>query len=235
MASWIALFLLVLAGFALVLYHDAGTIGGFDNAELAALVAGVALLIFIGTPLIGRYRGQIGTAFRDFVIWAAFAFVLVAGYGFRSEIMMVVDRVAGELAPAGTYTTVATGSETGGAVRVRRHSDGHFEIRVDLNRSPVSMIVDTGASTVVLRPADAESAGIDTSGLSYVVPVQTANGSTFAAPVRIGRITIGPISIDDVEALVARPGDLHQSLLGMSFLSRLRSYEFSGDFLTLRS
>ncbi len=47
--------------------------------------------------------------------------------------------------------------------------------------------------------------------------------------------TLGPISLDDVEALVAKPGALKENLLGMSFLSRLRSYEFTTDMLTLRS
>jgi aspartyl protease family protein len=52
--------------------------------------------------------------------------------------------------------------------------------------------------------------------------------------VRLGKVSIGPLDRKNVEALVAQPGTLSQSLLGMSFLSRLRSYEFTGDFLTLR-
>jgi len=47
-------------------------------------------------------------------------------------------------------------------------------------------------------------------------------------------VAVGPIALPQVEALVAQPGTLKESLLGMTFLSRLRSYEFSGDFLTLR-
>jgi aspartyl protease family protein len=52
--------------------------------------------------------------------------------------------------------------------------------------------------------------------------------------VRLRSLNLGPIALSDVEALVARPGALKENLLGMSFLSRLRSYEFSGEFLTLR-
>ncbi len=66
------------------------------------------------------------------------------------------------------------------------------------------------------------------------MPVLTANGRTLAARVRLKRVAIGPLDRNKVEALVAQPGALTQSLLGMSFLSRLRSYEFSGDFLMLR-
>jgi aspartyl protease family protein len=96
------------------------------------------------------------------------------------------------------------------------------------------MIVDTGASEIVLRPEDAERAGIDTTALSYTIPVHTANGGSMTARVRLDNVAIGPLDRQKVEALVAKRGALTQSLLGMSFLSRLRSYEFSGDFLTLR-
>jgi aspartyl protease family protein len=66
------------------------------------------------------------------------------------------------------------------------------------------------------------------------VPVVTANGRTVAARVRLNSVAIGPLQREDVDALVAEPKALTESLLGMSFLGRLRSYEFSGDFLTLR-
>jgi aspartyl protease family protein len=62
----------------------------------------------------------------------------------------------------------------------------------------------------------------------------TANGRTVAARVWLDVVSVGTLDRTKVEALVAQPGSLSQSLLGMSFLSRLRSYEFSGDFLTLR-
>ena len=69
------------------------------------------------------------------------------------------------------------------------------------------MLVDTGASTVVLKPADAQRLGIDVDRLRYSVPVQTANGTTYAAHVRLRNLTLGPISLNDVDALVAKPGD----------------------------
>ena len=103
------------------------------------------------------------------------------------------------------------------------------------NGAKINMVVDTGASTIVLNPSDAARAGIKVEGLRYSVPVQTANGTSFAARVVLKNVSIGPVSINNVDALIAKRGALRESLLGMSFLSRLRSYEFSGDFLTLRS
>ena len=119
--------------------------------------------------------------------------------------------------------------------RIRRRPDGHFSVKAQANGVSVTMLVDTGASTVVLKPADAQRLGIDVDRLRYVVPVQTANGTTYAAHARLRNVTLGPISLDGVEALVAKPGALKENLLGMSFLSRLRSYEFTTDMLTLRS
>jgi aspartyl protease family protein len=108
-------------------------------------------------------------------------------------------------------------------------------VKTETNGISLGMLVDTGASTVVLRPADAQRLGIDIERLRYTVPVQTANGTTFAASVRLRNVSIGRIRLNDVEALVAKQGALKENLLGMSFLSRLRSYEFTSDYLTLRS
>jgi aspartyl protease family protein len=96
------------------------------------------------------------------------------------------------------------------------------------------MLVDTGASTVVLRPEDGQRLGFDIEQLRYVVPVQTANGTTYAASVRVRSLSVGKIKLNDVDALVAKRGSLRENLLGMSFLNRLKSYEFSGEYLTLR-
>jgi len=70
------------------------------------------------------------------------------------------------------------------AVQIRKRSDGHFMVKTEANGISLSMLVDTGASTVVLKPADAQRLGIDVDKLRYAVPVQTANGTTYAASVR---------------------------------------------------
>jgi clan AA aspartic protease (TIGR02281 family) len=81
---------------------------------------------------------------------------------------------------------------------------------------------------------DAQRLGIEIDKLRYTVPVQTANGTTYAAQVRLRTLAFGPISLNEVEALVARPNALKENFLGMSFLGRLGSYEFTGDILMLR-
>ena len=234
MGLWIGLVLLALAGIALVLRGDQGDIAGLEPGAFAALTAGIALLIFMGVSLAGAYRGRLGQAAKDFLTWTCIALALVAGYSFKNEIVGIAYRIAGELSPPGSTITVETTPAGERAVRIRRRLDGHFGANVSVNGASVTMLVDTGASTVVLKQADARKLGVDTSDLRYSVPVQTANGVAYAARVRLRSVSVGPIVLTQVEALVAQPGMLKESLLGMTFLSRLRSYEFSGDFLTLR-
>jgi aspartyl protease family protein len=241
MAAWIALLLLVVAGLALLLRADAGTIAGFDPSDFAIAVGSVALLIFIGSAVAGSYRGRAGQAARDVLAWSLVAIALVTGYSFREELLGFGHRVVGELLPPGTALRADAQIEGERSVKIRKRPDGHFVVTTsarwkDTTASGVTlqMLVDTGASTVVLRPEDSLRLGIDVDRLRYSVPVQTANGTTYAASVRLESLSIGKIVLRDVDALVAKRGALRDNLLGMSFLNRLSSYEFSGDFLTLK-
>jgi aspartyl protease family protein len=209
---------------------------GFPSDQHMRIAVGLAFLLFVGLGTLGMYRGRLSQAARDFGIWLGLGAVLVAGYGFRDEFRQLGHRMLGDLMPPGDAQTLERG--TNGAdqsVRIRRRSDGHFVAKTEVNGVTVTMLVDTGASSVVLKPADARLAGVDVDRLTYSVPVQTANGTAYAAAVRLKRLSVGGITVDGIEALVAKPGTLGESLLGMTFLRRLRSYEFSGEFLTLRS
>lgn len=234
LAAWLAILALIGAAIALFVSHDAGSIAGLSNDAFARLVAGLCLAIFLGGALTSSYRGRIFLAIKHFTGWVAVLLVLVALYAYRGELAVVADRVIGELSPAGSQINVIRNYGSGQAVRVKRGWSGHFVVRADIREKAIEMIVDTGASTVVLRHADAKRLGLDMSKLRYTVPVQTANGSSKAARIFLPQISIGSVVIREVEALVARPKTLHQSLLGMSFLSRLRSYEFAGEYLELR-
>lgn len=233
MGSWFALSLVIVACIALFMQHDSGTIAGLDTSEFASVTALLAILIFLSGSLLGGYSGRIARAIRDGAMWALFGFVLVAGYTYKDQLLPVAQRVMGELVP-GTPVAVLSDGAGGHAVRIRKQLDGQFVAQTHINGIAVNMVVDTGASAVVLKSDDARKLGIDTAGLLYSVPVQTANGRSFAASIKLRNIALGPVQIGNVQALIAKPGALRQSLLGMSFLSRLRSYEFSGDFLTLR-
>lgn len=233
MGSWFALGLVVIACIVLFTQHESGTIAGLEPGEFASMAALLAILIFLSGSLFGGYSGRIARAIRDGALWVLCGVVLVVGYTYKDQLLPVAQRLVSELVP-GTPIVVESDQISRRAVRIRKQIDGQFIAKTEVNGIALNMIVDTGASTVVLRPDDARKLGIDIDRLNYSVPVQTANGMSYAARFRLKNIAVGPLRIGNVDALIAKPGALHQNLLGMSFLSRLRSYEFSGDFLTLR-
>jgi aspartyl protease family protein len=205
-----------------------------DTGSLLFLI-GWALFIAIAAPgVLGAYRGRLSKSAYHVAVWLGLFLALVTGWTYRDTFESIAAKVSSELVPSSRPVDV-TGPDGERAVRIRLSSKGHFYARTMVDGTELTMLVDTGASSVVLKSADAERAGIDVKGLAFTVPVDTANGSTFCAPIRLKSIGVGGITFSNVEALVARPGDLKGSLLGMSFLKRLRSYDFKGDFLTLRS
>jgi aspartyl protease family protein len=234
LAAWLAILALIVAAIALVVSGDAGSIAGMSSETFARVVAGVAIVTFLSGAVTSSYRGRFFDAVRHMASWAAMLLILVALYAYRTEIAMVADRVVGELTPEGTQINVTRSYGPGQAVRIKRDWTGHFVANARIKDKAVDMIVDTGASTIVLRNEDAKKLGVNMRSLHYTVPVQTANGSSYAARVQLDSVFIGKVGLRGVEALIAKPGSLHQSLLGMSFLSRLRSYEFAGEYLELR-
>lgn len=111
---------------------------------------------------------------------------------------------------------------------------GHFLVRPRIEGADFLMVVDTGASTVALTAEDAARAGIRPGSGDFNISVSTANGTAKAAPVRLREVRIGEIVIRDVDAIVMTPGRLGISLLGMSFLRRLRGFDIAGGQMTLR-
>lgn len=156
-----------------------------DVQELGALAIFVALLLLLLPALFGGYRGRAGSAIRDLMSWTMLGAILVAGYSYRDELGRIAYRLADELAPPGSPLAGEQRQAGERAVRIRKRGDGHFVARVAVEGASVNMLVDTGASTVVLRQSDATELGVDTRRLRYTVPVQTANGLAYAAHARL--------------------------------------------------
>lgn len=112
---------------------------------------------------------------------------------------------------------------------------GHFVTTARINDRDITVLVDTGASAVVLSLEDARRAGINPPMKDFTVPVTTANGRVLAAAVTLRRVAIGQIRVTEVEGLVMPRGSLQGSLLGMSFLTRLKGYEAANGELELRN
>lgn len=111
---------------------------------------------------------------------------------------------------------------------------GQYAAEVAINGQPVKMLVDTGATMVVISADTAARLGLQVAAADYTGRVQTANGIAAVAPVTLREVTIGPIYLGDVKALVADRSAGPVELLGMSFLSRLASVEQKSGRLILR-
>ena len=209
--------LLILCGAfgALLVTPPATPILGLDHQAFAGAAALAAILIwFLSRTRAADFTRVVGSV----AVWAMLLVALVGAYSYRFEAADFLGRVASELMPSEPEVG------RGGEVIVTRRLSGEFAVAGKVNGQRVTFLFDTGASVVVLTAADARRAGIDTSGLSFDVPVTTANGAAMAAEAGIDEIAVGPIVMHNVRALVARPGALEESLLGMSFLERLKSY-----------
>ena len=104
----------------------------------------------------------------------------------------------------------------------------------EVNGARVALVLDTGASSVVLTQEAAKAAGLPLELLNYSVNIDTANGRARAAPVTLDRLAVGGIIERAVPALIAQPGQLRTNLLGMSYLNRLESWEVRGERLIMR-
>ena len=197
---------------------------GLDHQALVAAATLAAMLLFI----LRRTRAaDVARALSSAMIWALLLLALTGVYAYRYEAADFFGRVAAELLPAEPQVG------QGGEVIVNRRLNGEFAIAARVNGARVTFLFDTGASVVVLTSPDAKRAGISLAGLGYDVPVTTANGQALAAEVRLDEVAVGPIVMRNVRALVAKPGALEESLLGMSFLERLKSYAVERDRLVL--
>jgi aspartyl protease family protein len=164
------------------------------------------------------------------------AFALVAG--------MIVPRYAAQFdsaqpAPANLMAAHRTASPepraaTGsGSVTVPRDGYGHFRTEGRIDGRRLDFLIDTGASVIALTADDAANLGIHPGASEYRVMLKTANGVVRAAPATLGMVEIGDIMVRDVTAVVMPEGALSENLLGMSFLSRLRHFEYSQGKMVL--
>ena len=184
------------------------------------------ILAFVGGSLLLRGRLPIGHALRYGLIWISLGGVLVLGYGFRHEVIMIADRFVAALLPH-------KGQVIDGMVAISAGQHGHFVLEANVDGQAVRFLVDTGASDVVLSPSDARRLGFNNNKLRFTKTYRTANGIVKSAPVRLSRVAIGPIIVTNVRASVNSVA-MKRSLLGMSFLSRLSGYEVSGGRLVLK-
>jgi aspartyl protease family protein len=205
--------------------HD-GALVELPRLEQMSAEAKLVALALVVVLMAALFHRRLTQALETALIWIAIVVLLVLGYAYRSELRDVADRVLAELVPG-------RAAGRGRTVEIARGSGG-FAVAAQINGARVAMVLDTGATAVVLTQEAAKAAGLPIEVLNYSVNVETANGRARAAPVTLDRVSIGGITERSVPALIAQPGQLRTNLLGMSFLDRLQSWEVRGDRLLMR-
>jgi aspartyl protease family protein len=147
----------------------------------------------------------------------------------RLPALRAANAESAEAAPAAYASPAATAAP----LSIAKASDGHYWAEGLVNGSHIRFLVDTGATSVALTPADAEQLGFNLANLKYTYRVTTAAGETRGAAVKLAEVTVAGARLENVDALVIEKG-LDASLLGMSYLGRLASFQATRDALILQ-
>ncbi|MGR3374563.1 TIGR02281 family clan AA aspartic protease [Pseudooceanicola sp.] len=185
--------------------------------DFGSLVYLVLLGAAIGGYTIVRYRGRMGVMLQHAALWALIFLGVVAAIGLWGDIR---------------HTIAPVQRVQNGVIEVPRSPDGHYYVTAEVNGAPLRMIVDTGATDLVLSHEDAEAAGIDLSGLTYFGQAATANGTVRIAPVRLDSISLGPVTDRNFRAFVSE-GKMPGSLMGMAYLQNFSKIEIENGALVL--
>ncbi len=171
---------------------------------------------------------------RSVIVFAALAFassVVVPRYAERMRLQSAPVALAA--AQPAAAAPIASATAASRSVVVPRDPRGHFQVDGVIDGVRLSFMVDTGASVIALTAGDAARFGIHPAPSEFVAQVKTANGIVNAAPIQLDMIEVGDLLMRDVAAVVLPDGALSDNLLGLSFLSRLKRFEYDDGKLVL--
>ena len=189
-----------------------------ESDRIASLVYLMLLLAAIGGWVLVEFRQRFGQTLRTALAWGLIFVGVMAGFGLWSDLRrdIIPAQVQGQ----------------SGEITVNRAADGHYYLRLAINGTELSFMVDTGASNIVLSPADALVLGFDPARLVYLGEASTANGVVRTARVTLDRVELGPYQDVGIGASVNEAA-MDGSLLGMDYLG-LFQIEIAGDRMILR-
>ena len=174
------------------------------------------------------------------MLWRTASIVFLAACALALATMQL-DQMTGEAAPKAAMVDapIAASAEQplpryGAVAELTRDPDGHFRADVMLNGQRVRMMVDSGASFIVIDEALAQRLGVAPPPSAYTGTALTANGEAQFAPIRLASVAVGDVRRVDVPAGVMRGVSLPTPLLGQSFLGTLSQVTITGDTMKLK-
>jgi aspartyl protease family protein len=119
------------------------------------------------------------------------------------------------------------------SLSISRDPRGHFQTEGRIEGQRIGFMIDTGASVIALNEKSAAQFGLRPTRADYNATVTTANGTIKAARTRLAMVEIGGLIVRDVDAMVLPDEALSENLLGLSFLSRLKRFEYANGKMVL--
>lgn len=110
-------------------------------------------------------------------------------------------------------------------------SRGHFVTMGSINGASTQFLVDTGATSVAMSAAEARRLGIQYLG-GQQGHTSTAGGIVSAYKITLNSVTVGNITLNQVDCVVLEGPGMAITLLGMSFLNRVEMKR-EGSTMTL--
>lgn len=167
---------------------------------------------------------------RNIMIFAA---IMIAGGTYMAQLADKMTPAPARAAQIAVRTEIAASSASGRSVTIPPDRSGHFVTDARIEGQRLNFMVDTGASVIALTENDAARVGVRPSRGDYTATVTTANGKVKAARVRLASVDVGGLVVRDVDAMVLPDGALSENLLGLSYLSKLKRFEFANGQMVL--
>ena len=168
---------------------------------------------------------------RNLMIFAA---ILIGLGTFMAQMADKMSPAAASATTAPRKAAVETEAPASGrTLSIARDARGHFQTDGRIDGQRIDFMVDTGASVIALNEKSAARFGLRPTPSDYKMTVSTANGTIKAARMRLPMVELGGLVVRDVDAMVLPDEALSENLLGLSFLSRLKRFEYAGGKMVL--
>lgn len=189
-----------------------------------SFVWGIGALVLVISSLVAQ-KMPIGKAIKMALMWVAIFGGFFVLFLFKDEGREVWRRATAEISGD-------AGQVEGTTLRLKREEDGHYWVRASVNGTPVRFMIDSGATTTTISQASAQAAGLQPAA-GFPVLVDTANGTVELQRSEIEILAVGNIVQRNAKVLIGSEGLGDTNLLGMSFLSMLKSWRVEGTTLIL--
>jgi aspartyl protease family protein len=193
------------------------------DVPIQALLIGLMLVL----PLSALLSRRVPAAR---LLWSAIAWAAIFAVG--AFVVSERERFDPYFARLASALDLGDQRVVGGEVRIRMAADGHFWARARIGGIERRLLIDSGATLTALSSGTARAAGLQVRDSVFPMIVRTANGSVRADVSEIGELRLGAIVARDLPVVVS-PAFGDTDVLGMNFLSRLKSWRVEGRTLIL--